>query len=79
LKQPPEDLDDYLEDVDESAAQPPELEEWDAGDDAAAPPPRGWLLGHVFCRTFISSLIAEGGSGKTTLRYAQYLSLVDRV
>ena len=39
------------------------------------PPPRAWLLGNVFCRTFISSLIAEGGTGKTALRYAQLLSL----
>jgi hypothetical protein len=85
-----EGFDDYLEDVDDphpadrgappiGEADPrprlPELGEWDAGDDAKPPPPRGWLLGTVFCRTFISSLIAEGGSGKTTLRYAQYLSL----
>jgi hypothetical protein len=39
------------------------------------PPPRAWLLGNVFCRTFLSSLIAEGGTGKTALRYAQLLSL----
>jgi hypothetical protein len=55
--------------------EPPALGEWDAGDDLNPPSPRGWLLGTVFCRTFISSLIAEGGSGKTALRYAQYLSL----
>ena len=54
---------------------PPALGEWDAGDDIKPPSPRGWLLGTVFCRTFISSLIAEGGGGKTALRYAQYLSL----
>src|SRR3984957_19277633 len=37
-----------------TAAGPlPELGEWDI---AGAPPspPRGWLLGHVFCRTYIS-------------------------
>ena len=39
------------------------------------PPPRAWLLGNVFCRAFLSSLIAEGGTGKTALRYAQLLSL----
>ena len=38
-------------------------------------PPRGWLLGNLFARNFISSLFAEGGTGKTALRYAQLLSL----
>jgi hypothetical protein len=51
------------------------LKVWDAGDVAAPPRPRAWLLGTVFCRTFLSSLIAEGGAGKTAVRYAQYLSL----
>jgi hypothetical protein len=37
-------------------------------------PPRGWLLGTAFCRKFISGLIAEGGAGKTAIRYAQYLA-----
>src|SRR5262249_22255960 len=59
---------------DEQAAAGP-LGEWDAGDDTELPPPRGWLLGNVFARGFISSLFAEGGTGKTALRYAQYLSL----
>jgi AAA domain len=53
----------------------PELGEWDAGDDEAEIPPRGWLLGNVFCRRFVSSLIADGGTGKTALRIAQLLSL----
>ena len=35
----------------------------------------GWLLGHVFCKTFVSALVAPGGAGKTTVRDAQYLSL----
>jgi hypothetical protein len=52
------------------------LGEWDAGDDTEPPPPRAWLLGNVFARRFISSLFAEGGTGKTAVRYAQYLSLV---
>jgi hypothetical protein len=47
----------------------------DAGDiDVTEIPPRGWLLGTTFCRKFISGLIAEGGSGKTAIRYAQYLA-----
>ena len=50
------------------------LGEWDAGDDVGLPPPRGWLLGNVFCRGFLSSLLADGGVGKTAIRYAQLLS-----
>jgi hypothetical protein len=53
---------------------PPALGEWDAGDDLELPPPRGWLLGNVFCRRFMSSLLADGGVGKTALRYAQLIS-----
>jgi hypothetical protein len=51
------------------------LGEWDAGEDAGTVPPRGWLLGNVFCRRFVSSLLADGGVGKTALRYAQLISL----
>jgi AAA domain len=51
------------------------LGEWDAGDDTEMPPPRGWLLGNIFARKFMSSLLADGGTGKTALRYAQLLSL----
>jgi hypothetical protein len=52
-----------------------ELCEWDAGDDIESPPPRGWLLGNIFARRFVSSLFADGGTGKTALRVAQLLSL----
>jgi hypothetical protein len=55
--------------------QDPGLGEWDAGDDNELPPPRGWLLGNVFCRGFMSSLLADGGVGKTATRYAQLMSL----
>src|SRR4051794_25893674 len=51
------------------------LGEWDAGDDDQPIPPRGWLLGNSFCRGFVSSLLGEGGVGKTAMRYAQALSL----
>jgi hypothetical protein len=51
------------------------LGEWDAGDDDQIPPPRGWLLGNIFCRQFVSSLLGDGGVGKTAVRYAQLLSL----
>ena len=48
---------------------------WDAGDDDYVIPPRGWLLGNIFCRRFLSSLIADGGVGKTAVRIAQLISL----
>ena len=48
---------------------------WDAGDDDYQIPPRGWLLGMTFCRRFLSSLVADGGTGKTALRLAQLISL----
>jgi AAA domain len=48
---------------------------WDAGDDDYIIPPRGWLLGTTFCRRFLSSLVADGGVGKTALRLAQPISL----
>jgi AAA domain len=51
------------------------LDVWDAGDDPGAIPPRGWLLANQFCRRFLSSLIAAGGTGKTALRLLQYLAL----
>jgi AAA domain len=54
---------------------PPDLGELDVGDDTTLPAPRGWLLGNSFCRKFLSSVIAEGGTGKTALRYAQLLAL----
>lgn len=48
---------------------------WDAGDDDYIIPPRGWLLGKIFCRRFLSSLIADGGVGKTAVRVVQLISL----
>lgn len=52
------------------------LGEWNAGsEDWSSLPPRKWLLGNVFCRRFVSSLIADGGIGKTALRILQALSL----
>jgi hypothetical protein len=47
----------------------------DAGDDLEKPPPRQWLLGNIFARKFLSSLFGDGGVGKTSLRYAQYMSM----
>lgn len=49
---------------------------WNAGKDDYVIAPREWLLGNVFCKGFLSSLLADGGVGKTALRIAQILSLV---
>jgi len=51
------------------------LGEWDAGDEPGAIPPRQWLLGNQFCRTFISSIVAAGGARKSALRLLQFISL----
>lgn len=57
-------------------AQPAEaMAIWDAGDDDYSITPRAWLLGTIFCRRFLSSLLADGGVGKTALRVAQLVSL----
>lgn len=48
---------------------------WDAGADDYVIPPREWLLGNIFCRRYFSSILADGGVGKTALRVAQLMSL----
>jgi hypothetical protein len=60
-----------LEDFDAHAG----IGEWDAGEDEKPIPPREWLLGTTFCRGFISSLIADGGIGKSATRIAQALAM----
>ena len=60
-------------DADHPAPDP--LGIWDAGEDDYCIPPRGWLLGTVFCRRYLSSVQADGGIGKTALRIAQLVSL----
>ena len=47
----------------------------DAGLDYGPIPPRAWLLGNTFCRTFVSSLVADGGTGKTAIRVVQMIAL----
>jgi hypothetical protein len=58
-----------------SASKPPLGLRAAAADYDRLPRPRDWLLGNTFCRGFLSSLIAEGGTGKTALRLAQCLAL----
>jgi hypothetical protein len=79
MLQPHPDLaDDDTSSAGTAAAEPPEspeLNEWDAGDDLGPIPPRAWLLGNMFCRSYASALLAGGGTGKTALRMVQYLAL----
>lgn len=51
------------------------LDVLDVGDDDQPIPPRQWLLGTVFCRQFVSGLIAPGAGAKTSVRIVQALSL----
>jgi len=50
-------------------------DEWDAGDEPGPIPPRQWLLGNHFCLGFVSSIVAAGGGGKTSLRILQFVSM----
>jgi hypothetical protein len=53
------------------AKRPPiDLGVMDVGLDDEPIPPRGWLLGNLFCRGFISSLLGDGATGKTAVRIA---------
>jgi AAA domain len=49
--------------------------EWDAGLDDAVIEPRQWLLGNKFCRRYVSTIVADGGTGKTALRIAEAIAL----
>lgn len=54
----------------------PRLKTWLASDIVAAKlPRREFLLGRTFARTFVGSVFAEGGTGKTTLVIAQALAM----
>ena len=52
-----------------------ELECFNVGDEDFNLPPRQWLLGSSFCRTYLSGLVSAGAAGKTTFRILQALSL----
>jgi hypothetical protein len=51
------------------------LNVWNAGQDLDVPSPRGWLLGNTFCREFLSSLLGNGGVGKSALRILQAIAV----
>ena len=55
----------------------PTLKTWDVGEllGTGLPPPRRWLYGRQLCRRFLSSLVAPGDAGKTTLRLTQAIEL----
>ncbi len=55
--------------------EPLDLGEWDFGLDNEPIPPRGWLLGNLLCRRFLSAIFADGSVGKTALIIAMGLSL----
>lgn len=72
----PQPYDGCSDQPDEDVAPPTDLLGlWDAGEDDYVIPPRGWLLGNAFCRRFLSSLVADGGVGKTAVRIAQLIAL----
>jgi hypothetical protein len=68
-------MDGPFPNFDEATQASSTIDIWDAGDDDYIIPPREWLLGNTFCKKFLSSLIADGGVGKTALRIAQIGSL----
>ena len=47
----------------------------DIAADKSPIPPRPWLLGVIFCLGYFSSIIGEGGVGKTAVRMLQWLSV----
>ena len=49
--------------------------EWDAGLDNGFIEPRQWLLGNTFARRYVSTIMADGGTGKTALRLTQAIAL----
>ena len=55
--------------------EPLDLGEWNFGEDNEPIPPRGWLLGNLLCRQFLTSIFADGAVGKTALMIAMALSL----
>jgi hypothetical protein len=70
-------LDDE-DDEDRAAAArklPIDLEEWDYADEPDELQPRGWLLGNLLCRQFLTAIFGDGATGKTALLIAMALSL----
>jgi hypothetical protein len=69
---------DQTERLDPSGATQEEINGYplyDAGRIGNFVPPRQWLLGNTFCRKFVSSISADGGTGKTALRVAQAMAV----
>jgi AAA domain-containing protein len=70
---PAEDNDDW-----ERPPEPARLDSWDPAEDKDPILPREWLLGRLFCREFVSSILGDGAVGKTAFRIACALSLAAR-
>jgi len=70
-----EGLADWTPEVAAPPIQATGLGEWNCGIRPAVIPPRQWLLAFAFCLSFISSVVAGGGVGKTALRLLQYMSI----
>ena len=66
---------DYGADIRKSNGHDKGLKLLDAGDDFGFIDPREWLLGTQFCRQYISSIVAAGGTGKSALRLLQFISM----
>jgi hypothetical protein len=65
-----------FEDEPTNGTRPKPLGLWSGAEHGeGALPARDWLLGTTFCRGFLSSIVAEGGTGKSALRMAQALAL----
>jgi hypothetical protein len=78
--EPPADFDARMppRSADDGDDENLDLGEWDFGEDDEPIPPRGWQLGNLMCRQFLSAIFADGGVGKTALIIAMALSLATR-
>jgi RecA-family ATPase len=69
------DQDAVAGDQPDPAPDPPDLRETDYADAPDDIPPRGWLLGNLLCRQFLTGIFGDGATGKTALLVAMALSL----
>jgi hypothetical protein len=70
-----DDVSNQKEQSSNNESEDDDLGKRDASELPSIIPPRAWLLGNLFCRRYASSIIADGAVGKTSLRYAQLMSL----
>ena len=70
-----DDIEDLIRRQQQPDDEPLDLKEWDAGLDNDPIPPRGWLLGNLLCRQFLSSIFGTGEVGKTAVMIVLALCL----